>query len=342
MAAPAVDPAQGTAQAPAAPTCPTMVVELDFERKLERSIDLAQASRAMNEGLFVWIDVDVREFEPARDLISSLGLVSEEVIKDALFNDPATQHARYDDYIHLVVTGCRWRADGFDLERVDVIIAERFLITLHKGPVLFLQAVKRDYKSDFIRFAKSPSFLVYEIWDHLLENYLSVQKRFEERVESLQAKLRSEHVNDQVFRAISELGADLLHLRKILLPARAVLTDLSTRKTIFISEATQPFLGNMVGTVEHCLQDLLVDRDILAESLNLYMSMVSHRTNEVMKRLTIVSVIFLPLTFLVGVYGMNFDVLPELHWHYGYAYFWMVAATIVVGLLWLMRKNRLL
>jgi magnesium transporter len=134
----------------------------------------------------------------------------------------------------------------------------------------------------------------------------------------------------------------LLHFRKILLPARAVLADLSTRRSKFISETTQGFLANMVGTVEHVLQDLLVDRDLLSESLNLYMSLVSHRTNEVMKRLTVVSVIFLPLTFLVGVYGMNFEVLPELKWHYGYLFFWLLVLGLVAGLLYLMRRARLL
>jgi magnesium transporter len=128
----------------------------------------------------------------------------------------------------------------------------------------------------------------------------------------------------------------------VLLPARSVLTDLSSRRSLFISEATQPFLANMVGTLEHVLQDLLVDRDILSESLNLYMSVVSHRTNQVMKRLTVVSVVFLPLTFLCGVYGMNFDVLPELHWKLGYLFFWITALVIVVGLLFLMRRSRIL
>jgi magnesium transporter len=205
-----------------------------------------------------------------------------------------------------------------------------------------LSAVRRDYKQDFQRFARSPSFLVYELWDHLIDNYLAIQKQMEERVEQLQNELRAPTVDDAVFGRISELGADLLHFRKILLPARAVLTDLSTRRTIFISETTQSFLHNMVGTVEHVLQDLLVDRDILSESLNLYMSLVGHRTNEVMKRLTVVSVVFLPLTFLCGVYGMNFDHLPELHWSFGYLFFWAVALVIVVGLLGLMRRAKLL
>jgi magnesium transporter len=192
-----------------------------------------------------------------------------------------------------------------------------------------------------VRFAKSPSFLVYEIWDHLIDNYLSVQKRFEDRVEALQHELMGE-VNDKVFEGVSELGADLLHFRKVVLPARSVLTDLSTRKSLFISEATQPFLANMVGTLERVLQDLLVDRDILENSLNLYMSMVGHRTNEVMKKLTVVSVIFLPLTFLCGVYGMNFEVLPELRWRWGYVAFWVTASVIVAAIAVVSRRAKLL
>ena len=87
---------------------------------------------------------------------------------------------------------------------------------------------------------------------------------------------------------------------------------------------------------------MLVDRELLSDSLNLYMSLMSHRTNEVMQRLTIVSVVFMPLTFIVGVYGMNFEILPELKWQYGYAYFWLLVLAVVSGLLLLMKRARLL
>jgi magnesium transporter len=85
-----------------------------------------------------------------------------------------------------------------------------------------------------------------------------------------------------------------------------------------------------------------VDRDILAQSLDLYMSVVTHRTNQIMKRLTVVSVVFLPLTFLVGVYGMNFEVLPELRWRFGYVYFWGLVVATVAIILHLMRRLKLL
>jgi magnesium transporter len=322
--------------------CRLQIVDFDFQTKVERSIKLGEVAPALEAGRFIWIDLEASDADEARRLLAQLKLVSDDIIEDALTAEAATRHARFETCIHVVVSGCRQRGQNFDLERVDIVLSQSYLLTLHKGPVAFLSAVRRDYKQDFQRFAKSPSFLVYELWDHLLENYLSIQKQMEERVEQLQNELRAPRVDDGVFGRISELGADLLHFRKILLPARAVLTDLSTRRTIFISETTQSFLHNMVGTVEHVLQDLLVDRDILSESLNLYMSLVSHRTNEVMKRLTVVSVVFLPLTFLCGVYGMNFEHLPELRWQYGYLIFWVIVAVIVLTLLGLMRRAKLI
>lgn len=322
--------------------CTVTVATFDFKNKVERACTFAEVHPEGEAGRFVWIDIDATDPVEARRLLLELKVIGEETIDDALKNEPSTQIARYDDYVHLVVSGCRQRGSKFDLERVDVVIAERFLVTVHRGPVVFLGSVRREYRSDFIRFARSPSFLLYEVWNHLIDNYLAVQKVMEERVEQLQNELSSGQVDDAVFTRVSELGADLLHFRKVLLPARTVLTDLSSRRSLFISEATQPFLANMVGTLEHVLQDLLVDRDILSESLNLYMSVVSHRTNAVMKRLTVVSVVFLPLTFLCGVYGMNFEYLPELQWRWGYAAFWGLVAAIVVGLLVISRRADLL
>jgi magnesium transporter len=295
----------------------------------------------MEAGKFVWIDVDIAQSEEARKLVTSLNLCAPEIVDDAMSREPATQIARYDDYIHLVLSGCRLVGHKFDLERVDAMMGENFLLTLHKGQPVFLEAVRKSYVTDFVRFAQSPSFLLYELWDHLIDNYLAVHKKFEDRVELVQKQLTGD-VEDSIFAEASELGSDLLHLRKVVLPARAVLTDLSSRKSPFVSEATQPYLANMVGTIERVLQDVLVDRDILSNSLNNYMSLVAHKTNQIMSKLTVVSIIFLPLTFLCGVYGMNFDKLPELHFEWGYQAFWTAVVVITAVLLLLMRRNKLL
>jgi magnesium transporter len=344
MSSPAVSTLTDPPVAPAAaPGVSVRVVALDFETKTERELSVGEVSGALAERAFLWIDVDFNDAEAARQCLSALGLIAPEIVEDALTREAATQCARYDAYLHFVVSGCRLHGRHFDLERVDCAMGDRFLLTIHKGRVVFLDAVRRDYSHDFVRFAKSPSFLVYEIWDRLVDNYLEVQRAFEERVEALQQRLVGEVADDdRVFTQVSELGSDLLHFRKVVLPARSVLTDLSSRRSMFLSEATQSFLFNMVGTLERVLQDLSVDREILSESLNLHMSLVTHRTNRVMKRLTVVSVVFLPLTFLCGVYGMNFEHMPELGWQYGYGLFWGLAVLIVALIFGFMRRSRLI
>ena len=193
-------------------------VSLDFKTKQHKRITVEETQPAMYAGQFIWIDVDIAQTEEARTVLTKLGLCAPEIIEDALSREPATQIARYDDYIHLVLSGCRLSGHKFDLERVDAIMGESFLLTLHKGQPVFLEAVRRSYVKDFERFAKSPSFLLYELWDHLIDNYLSVHKKFEERVELVQTRLIGD-VDDAVFAEASELTSDLLHLRKVVLPA---------------------------------------------------------------------------------------------------------------------------
>jgi magnesium transporter len=318
------------------------VLAFDFDKREERELSLGEIWHAMEHGTFVWIDVAVESEEPARRLLNELALVSTELIDEALTRAPETKLARYDRYLHFALRDCRLEGDSFASARLDCALGARFLLSIHRAQVGCLEAARRVYRHDFHRFARSPSFLVYELWDQLAEQYGRVQQAFEDRVEAVQRELMQDVDDDQVFARVSGLSADLLNFRKLVLPARAALSDLSTRRSPYLSETTQRLLGNVVGTVERVLQDVLVDRDILSEALNSYMSLVSHRTNRVMKRLTVVNIVFLPLTFLCGVYGMNFEYLPELRWQYGYPVFWLAVATIVLAVAWVSKRARLL
>jgi magnesium transporter len=322
--------------------CSTRLVEFDFERKTERSVGFDRFGPAAEEGHYLWLDLDIAgDPEGARALLAELELVEAVMLDDALAQDPDTRLRRFDDYLFLALTGCRNRGDELVTERVTAFVAEHFLLTIHNGPVLFLEEMLRVYRADFLRFAKGPGFLVYELLEQLTENFIVGQRYLASHVERLQAALIGD-IDQEVFMRVAAVGNDVLAFRKILVPARSVLTELAQRKSPFVSDETRPFLSNMATTVECVLADVLADRDILSGSLDLYMSMVSHRTNDVMKRLTAVSVIFMPLTFLCGVYGMNFEVLPELQWTYGYAMFWAAAIAISAGLVMLLRRAKLL
>jgi magnesium transporter len=118
-----------------------------------------------------------------------------------------------------------------------------------------------------------------------------------------------------------------------------LLSELGNRRSAYVNESTQPALITMSETLERLGGDLTTEREVLNETLNLYMGMVSHRTNKVVNRLTIISVIFLPLSFLCGVYGINLKGAPEFEWEHGYLYFWVLCIMITVGLLYFMRRR---
>ncbi len=313
-------------------------VEFDFETKQERSIPVDAARVSCEQGRYCWIDVDVTDRAVAETALRELG-VNAVAIEEALDSRVDGRHDVYEDCLHIAVTATAFRNGQMTRSHVDVIIGERFLVTLHSGHVEFLDQVRRTYQKDFVKFAKTLSFLLYEIWDHLIESYTKLLRGIEDQVEAVQAEIFGQ-TDDEIFTRVATVTRELLSFRKIVLTAREVLHELAMRRSPFVSESTQPFLDNMVGKLERLGSDLAVEREILAETLSLYMGIVGHRTNRLISRLTVVSLVFLPLTFLCGVYGMNFDSLPELRWRYGYAYFWGLAALIASGLLVLAKNKR--
>ena len=316
-------------------------VEFDFNTKRERTIPASDARAACETGLFCWVDVDAgQDRAGAEQVLRDLG-VNDYAIKEAVGPDQDGRHDTYDDCLHTAVTAASFdRETGkFVPSHVDIVIGERFLVTLRRGPVEFVEQVRKHYRQDFLRFAKTPSFLLYEYWDHLISNYRKALQVFEDQVERLQSQIFGA-VDDAIFGEVAAVTQDLLRFRKIMLAAREVLHELATRRSAFVAESSQPFLERMVGTMERLVADLATERETLAETLNLYMGITSHRTSRIVSRLTVVSMIFLPLTFLCGIYGMNFEVLPELKWPLGYAMFWAVALVTAVGLLGYMKWRK--
>ena len=327
-------------------------VEFDFGSKKERVIPAALARASVDSGLFCWVDLDVQK-DPAEAerVMRELG-VNEHAVREALGPDVDGRYDTYEECLHIAVTSGSFKEGHFHPSHVDILIGERFFITLRRGAVDFIEQVRRVYRQDFIRFAQTPSFLLYEYWDQLIEGFKKAFRSMEVYVEKVQSQIFGD-VDDRIFNSVAEVTRDLLQFRKIVMAAREVLHELSTRRSPFVAESSQPFLEKMGGTLERLSADLTVEREVLAETLNLYMGIVSHRTNRIVSRLTVVSMIFLPLTFLCGVYGMNFTIekedgsgiprnllMPELTWEYGYITFWAIAVTLAVSLLTFMKWRK--
>lgn len=314
------------------------IVEFDFATKCDREIGLAEVAAARAAGRFCWLDAAAPTEAEIADLFAALP-VNDDVRAEVLGPDREGRIDVYDDAIHVSLTEVRVHEREVQTAHVDIVVGAGCLLTFHRKEAEFLKRMRRTYREDFVQFSRSHGFLLYELGDHLLDQHRRALQAATGAVEDVQMRLFGA-VDDGIFKEVALLASDLNSLRRVLLGTREVLHEIAARRSPFIPESTQPFLDRMAGTTERLVADANAARELLHETLNLYLGMVSHKTNRIVNRLTILSMVFLPLTFLCGVYGMNFERMPELAWPHGYAVFWFVAVALAVTLLAVMRRAR--
>ena len=319
---------------------------LDFRDKSHSDLRLDQVPAHLAEGRFVWIDIDSAQGSPSAvmdvlptDIVHSSGLATIRFASETSRATVSSLH-RTDRLLQIILVGCR-PADVDSPEILEVLVGEGFLITMHRESNGVLAGVRSGYIHDFEHYASTPSFLIYEICNKQVELLLATHATLDEEVEQTRLALR--HSTDEhALESLGRVNDRLLTLRKRVLPTRRVFEELATRKTKLVSEATLGFIGGMIETLERLLADIAADREILETALQHSLTVMSHRTNQTMNRLAVVSTIFLPLTFLCGVYGMNFEIMPEVEWEHGYVYFWILSAVITATLVTVLRRARLL
>ena len=318
----------------------------DFRQRTLGEARLDDVAKHMAEGRFVWLDVDtarsstvaLRSVLPA-DVVAGTGIDRIEFATDSV-TATVSSLRRTDRFLQIVLVGCQ-PPDDERAEIFEALVCEGFLITAHCGPNALLDRVRSGHLHDFEHHASTPSFLLYEICGHQVELLLSTQGVIEEAVEATRQGLRAS-IDEKALASLARVNDRLLGLRKRVLSTRRVYEELVARKTHLVSDATLGFIGGMVETLERLLTDIASDREILDTALQHSLTVVSHRTNQTMNRLAVVSTIFLPLSFLCGVYGMNFAIMPEITWDHGYIYFWILSATITMTLVMVLRRARLL
>jgi magnesium transporter len=315
------------------------VVAFDFLNKQERTVAAEELiSGGPVPDWFYWIVLEPGEQSSAAEILRILGTPSN-VAESLLGPQLEGRFDIHDHGYHFSVTEAWYDQGALRSGITEFLLAEKYLVVMVSGPSPVMDQIRRIYREDFFKFAKSSGFLLYEVASRLLDSYRKTFQQFASAVERVQLTLFGE-VTDDIFLTVSKLTADILSFRRMVLSSRDLLNELATRKSVFVSETTQPMLGVHSDRMERLGDELDSERNVLTETLNLYMGMVSHRTNKIVNRLTIFSMIFLPLSFLCGVYGMNFDVMPELGWKYSYAIFWLCVSGFVLSFIWFIKKNK--
>jgi magnesium transporter len=289
----------------------------------------------------VWIDVEAED-EPIAAFLTDTLKLHPLAVEDILQDRPSPKVEDYGDYLYIVAHGVvpdEKQPTSIETVEIDVVLTGQWLFTHHRGPSPAIQAVRTELERNPRPLERGPAFLAHSLLDHLVDGYLPVVDRFDDELDDLEHDVVERPSRETLQRIFTHKRA-LQRLRRVTIHQREVLSRLARGEFDLIPEKALPFYRDVL---DHFIRVAdLADgyREMLSGALEAYLSTVSNRMNEVMKTLTIVATLMLPVTFIAGVYGMNFEFMPELKWRYGYLFAWgMMGAVTLTMLLWFRRKK---
>lgn len=265
----------------------------------------ADAIAAIAAGAQVWIDLEALSEPEVAALLAPLAihpLVVEDMVTDV--NRPKVDN--YGDYIYLVLHSARWEAERPSIKELDIVVGRNYLITYHDGPTRSIDAAKAALARRPMLLCNGPAEMLHFILDVLVDNYLPIMEKVATDIDTFEDSVfDSKQPPDH--QAIIRLKRGMSAMRRIVGPQRDTVLALTRDEFLPIPPAMRPYLRDVYDRLAR-VNDLLDSfRDEISTVLELHVTMVSNRLNEVIKRLTVIATVGLPLTVVTSYYGMNFD-----------------------------------
>lgn len=289
-----------------------------------------------------WVNMiglhDVSQFKQIQDVFGIHPLVLEDILSTA--QRPRMED--YGDYIFIVLRLIYLDPESRHIisEQVSMILGKDFLLSFQESSGSVFNQVRDRIRTSKGRLRRSGAdYLAYCLLDTIIDSYFVVLEEVGERIEDLQEQVTG-RPKPSVLELIHRTKRDMIILRKALWPVRELISGLIKIETDLIEESTDVFLRDVYEHSIQIMETIEMLRDMLSSALDIYLSSASNKMNEVMRVLTVISTIFIPLTFIVGVYGMNFENMPELKMKYGYAGIWGVMILVAGCMIFFFKKRR--
>jgi magnesium transporter len=287
----------------------------------------------LNEKRVNWINLDGLSNRQLVEKLQAHFCLNALVVDDIL-NDQRPKAEEFEDYL-FVTLKMLYKIDGpsIDYEQISFVLGDNFLLSFQEKEGDLFGPFRERIRQDQGRVRKKKAdYLLYRLIDIIVENYYNVLDNIGEQIELTEQKVRSDP-SEAVFRKIQQLKKELIYLHKALYPLRDAVGKLVKDESTFIKEENVRYFSDVYDHVIHLIDSLDTYRDLTAGLVDIYLNTQNTRLNEVIRVLTIISTIFMPLTFIVGVYGMNFDYFPELEWRYGYGMVWAIMLGIALAMI---------
>jgi len=308
----------------------------------EREIQSLEGIIPPDEGTSVaWVHIDGLQDIPLLEQMGSLFGLHPLTLEDILNTEQRPKSEDHDGYLYVVLRIFHQGAGGALIpEQVSIVLGSTWLISLQERKGSLLDPVRERLRNDNSRLRKAgPDYLAHALLDTMVDSYFVVLDAFGEKIETLEEVLVASP-SPAALRQIQALKRETLLLRRSIWPLREMVGGLGRSDSPLIREQSVIYFRDVYDHAVQVIDTIETCRDMLSGMLDIYLSSVSNRMNEVMKVLTVFAALFMPLTFLAGIYGMNFEYMPELEWRWGYLSLWGLMIAIAAFMLILFRRKK--
>jgi magnesium transporter len=306
--------------------------EENFQKKEARVVEECFVFKSKKS--VTWINVDgLHDIELMKRLGECYGL-HHLMLEDILNTDQRPKTDDFGETLYIVVKMLNFHEETGELEveQVSLILGENFVISFQEKEGDDFDTIRERIKDKKGRIRQmGADYLVYALLDVIVDDYFTVLEKLGEQIESLEEEM-ADNPSPEELQKLHALRRAIIFIRRSILPLRDIIAKLEKRESPLIKESTRMYLKDINDHIMHLTDTIESSREMLASIHDVYLTSASNRMNEVMKVLTIIATIFIPLSFIASVYGMNFKFMPELNWHFGYffALFLMLMVTIVM------------
>lgn len=317
----------------------------DYEQSDLREKEVREIQSVLpfkNHPTVSWLNIDGLQ---DLDLIQNIGnalTIHPLTLEDIVHTGQRAKTEEFDDYLFVVLKMLRYNPDDRHIhaEQVSLILGERYLMSFQELPGDVFDGVRERLRKGKGRIRRSGAdYLLYALMDAIVDQYFIILETFGEKIEDIEEGLLT-YPTTEMLQELHDIKREMIFFRKQVWPLREILSSLSKREMDLITEATGVFLRDVHDHTVQVIDTIESYRDLLSGMVDIYLSTISNRMNEVMKVLTIIATIFIPVTFVAGVYGMNFAYMPELKWPWGYLWFWGLVVATAAGMLIFFRRKK--
>jgi len=264
------------------------------------------------------------------------------LLEDILNTGQRPKMEDYSRYVFVVLKMLAYdeQTHNVEVEQVSIVLGETFVVSFQEGENDVFEPVRQRVLGSKGKIRRMQSdYLAYALIDAVVDHYFLVLERIGERIDEIEATLLSDPT-PITLEEINRLKKEIIVMRKFMWPLREVISVLERGDSTLIQETTRIFLRDVHDHIIQVIDTVETYREMVAGLVDMYLSFVSNRMNQVMKVLTIIATLFIPLTFIAGIYGMNFEYMPELKWPWAYPVLWLIMLVLAGGMLVCFKKRR--